>query len=241
MTKQRIILLCLFGLIISAFFYFDLGDYATLEFVKSRQIIIDEFYSQYPVRTGALFFALYVFLITLSLPAAAMLTLAAGAIFGIIWGTILVSFASSIGSTLAFLFSRYLFKDAFQEKFADKLININAGIEKEGAFYLFTIRMVPLFPLFVVNAVMGLTTIKANTFYLASQSGMLLGTIVYVNAGLQLSQIESASDIVSTEILVSLALLGLLPLISKKLISFIRSRLSENIVKLDNGKDISAE
>lgn len=152
------------------------------------------------------------------------MTLVGGAIFGVIWGLLLVSFASSIGATIAFLFSRYLFRESIQDRFSDKLQKLNAGIKKEGAFYLFTLRMVPIFPYFIINAVMGLTPIRTTAFFIVTQLGMLPATAVYVNAGVQISRIESLSDILSPEIIASFVLLGIFPLIAKKTLELIKSR-----------------
>jgi pyruvate/2-oxoglutarate dehydrogenase complex dihydrolipoamide dehydrogenase (E3) component/uncharacterized membrane protein YdjX (TVP38/TMEM64 family) len=160
----------------------------------------------------------------LSLPGAAIMTLVAGAVFGLLWGTLIVSFASSVGATLAFLASRFLFKDAIQRKFGDKLRAVNAGVEKEGAFYLFTLRLVPAFPFFVINLVMGLTPMRTRTFYWVSQVGMLLGTIAYVNAGTQIGRIESLRGILSPGLLISFAALGVLPIATKKIVDALRAR-----------------
>jgi uncharacterized membrane protein YdjX (TVP38/TMEM64 family) len=151
----------------------------------------------------------YILMAALSLPGAAMMTLAGGAVFGIVYGTVLVSFASTIGATLAFLFSRYLFRDWVQRKFSSKLTAINRGIEKEGGFYLFTLRLVPAFPFFVINLVMGVTPLRSSVFYMVSQIGMLPGTLVFVNAGTQLAKIESAGGILSLNLMISFALLGI--------------------------------
>ncbi len=160
----------------------------------------------------------------LSLPGAALMTLVAGAVFGLLWGTVIVSFASSLGATLAFLASRFLLRDAIQGRFGDKLRAINAGVEKEGAFYLFTLRLVPAFPFFVINLVMGLTPMKTRTFYWVSQVGMLAGTLVYVNAGTQLARLESVKGILSPGLLASFAALGLFPLVAKKIVDTVRAR-----------------
>jgi uncharacterized membrane protein YdjX (TVP38/TMEM64 family) len=167
---------------------------------------------------------IYIAVAALSLPGAAILTLAAGALFGNLAGLIMVSFASSIGATLAFLVSRFLLKDYVQKKFGDKLKAINEGVAKEGAFYLFTLRLVPVFPFFVINLAMGLTPIKTLAFYLVSQVGMLPGTFVYVNAGTQIGKLESLKGILSPELIFSFALLGIFPLVAKKIISMIKAR-----------------
>ena len=160
----------------------------------------------------------------LSLPGAAIMTLVGGAIFGLLWGTVIVSFASAIGATLAFLASRYLFRDAIQAKFGDKLGAINRGVEKEGAFYLFALRLVPAFPFFVINLVMGLTPMKTWTYYWVSQLGMLAGTIVYVNAGTQIARIESLAGLVSPGLIGSFVLLGVFPLIAKRVVDWLKAR-----------------
>jgi uncharacterized membrane protein YdjX (TVP38/TMEM64 family) len=217
------LIIVIIGLIV-AFFAFDLGQYFNLAFLKARQADINSFYLSNPLQTILIFFATYVLFTGLSLPAASILTLAGGAIFGVLLGTILVSFASVMGATLAFLASRFLFRDFIQHRFADNLAVINQGIEKDGAFYLFTMRLVPVFPFFIINLVMGLTPIKTITFALVSQIGMLAATIVFVNAGTQLAKIETAGDILSPQLIASFVLLGIFPLITKKLIDFFRSR-----------------
>ena len=178
------------------------------------------------------YFLIYVAATALALPAAAILTLAAGAIFGFWWGLVLVSFASTIGATCAFLLTRYLFHDAVESKFGDRLATINKGIETEGAFYVFGLRLVPLFPFFMVNSVLALTKLKTFTFYWASQLGMLAGTAVYVNAGTQLAEISSTSDILSPKLLLSFALLGVFPIIAKWDLSFLRKN-NQNLSEVE--------
>ena len=224
MTRARLILLIAIAAAIVVFFTLDLGQYFSLGYFKSKQAEIIAFYHTHPWQTALAFFAVYVAVTGLSLPGATIMTLVAGAIFGLLWGTLIVSFASSIGATLAFLASRFLFRDAVQSKLGDRLRAINAGVQREGAFYLFTLRLVPAFPFFVINLVMGLTPIKTRTFYWVSQVGMLLGTIVYVNAGTQLAQIESLKGILSPTLLISFALLGIFPLIAKKIVDWIKAR-----------------
>ncbi len=174
--------------------------------------------------TSLLFFVLYIAVAALSLPGAAVLTLAAGALFGLVWGVVLVSFASSIGATLAFLVARFILRDSVQKRFGDRLQAINKGIEQEGAFYLFTLRLVPIFPFFLINLLMGLTPIRTLTFYWISQVGMLAGTVVYVNAGTQLAQIESIGGILSPGLVLSFAALGIFPLIGKKVVDWLKKR-----------------
>ena len=221
---KKIILLGLFAVIVLLFFQFDLGQYLTLEHVKAHQQRIDQFYAENRTLTLIGFFVLYVIITGASLPGAAVLTLGAGAIFGLLTGLILVSFASTIGASIAFLVSRYLFRDAVQSRFGPSLKAINDGVDKDGAFYLFALRLVPAFPFFVINLVMGLTSIRLWTFFWISQLGMLAGTVVYVNAGTQLAQIESASGIFSTEIILSFLLLAVLPFVGRKVVNTIRNR-----------------
>ncbi|HTS51648.1 MAG TPA: TVP38/TMEM64 family protein, partial [Burkholderiales bacterium] len=180
MTRSRLLLAVLLVALIAAYLAFDLGRYLNLEYFKSQQADIEAWYRAHPGQTALAYFVIYVAVTGLSLPGAAILTLAGGAIFGLLWGTLIVSFASSMGATIAFLASRFLFRDAIQRRFGDKLRAVNAGMHEEGAFYLFTLRLVPAFPFFVINLVMGLTPMKTRTFYWVSQIGMLLGTVVYV-------------------------------------------------------------
>jgi uncharacterized membrane protein YdjX (TVP38/TMEM64 family) len=224
MTRGRLVFLLVLVVLIAGFFALGLQRYLTLEYLKAQQAAIAALYAAHPFAVAAAYFGVYVAVTGLSLPGAALLTLFGGAVFGLWWGTLIVSFASSIGATVAFLCSRFLFRDVVQRKFGDKLRAINAGVEREGAFYLFTLRLVPLFPFFVINLAMALTPIRTRTFYWVSQLGMLLGTIVYVNAGAQLAQIESARGILSPTLLISFALLGVFPLIAKKLVEFVRAR-----------------
>ena len=222
-TTKLVLLLVIFALLI-AFFAFDLGQYLTLDYLKSQQAAFHDYYQQNRFSTLLIFFVVYVLVTALSLPGAAVMTLAGGALFGLWAALIVVSFASSIGATLAFLVSRFLLRDWVQGHFGDKLKSINAGVEKEGAFYLFSLRLVPIFPFFVINLVMGLTPLKTSLFYLVSQVGMLAGTFVYVNAGTQIGQLESAAGILSPGIILSFALLGVFPLIAKKLLDIVKAR-----------------
>ena len=224
MTRSRLALLLVLAALVAAFFVFDLGRFFSLEWFKSQQAAIEAFHRSHPWQTAAALFLIYVAVTGLSLPGALPLSLAAGAIFGLLWGTILVSFASSIGATLAFLASRFLFRQAIHRRFGDKLRAIDAGMEKEGPFYLFTLRLVPLFPFFMINLAMGLTSIRTWTFYWVSQLGMLAGTMVYVNAGTQIAQIESLRGILSPGLLLSFALLGVFPLIAKNAVNWLRAR-----------------
>ncbi|SEA97207.1 FAD-dependent oxidoreductase [Marinobacterium iners] len=221
--KKRLILAIL-AAVAGAFFMLDLHHWLTLEGLKSGLGQFEQWRSQFPLLMAGGFFLLYVVVTALSLPGAAVMTVAAGALFGLLQGTLLVSFASTIGATLAFLVSRYLLRDAVQQRFGSRLAAINRGIERDGAFYLFTLRLVPAFPFFLINLLMGLTPIKAWTFYWVSQIGMLAGTLVYVNAGTQIAQLESLSGILSPDLLISFALLGLFPLLAKKVTGLIQRR-----------------
>ena len=202
----------------------SLSDYLSLQSLKAQQENIDAYFKANPLLTAGIYFGVYVLITAFSLPGAAVLTLAGGAVFGLLWGTIIVSFASSIGATLAFLVSRYLLRDMVQARFGEKLKAINAGIERDGPFYLFTLRLVPIFPFFVINLVMGLTPLATRTFYWVSQLGMFAGTIVYVNAGTQLGRIESLDGILSPGLIASFTLLGLFPLITRKIVDRVKAR-----------------
>lgn len=206
------------------FQWLGFDQYFSLESLKTHHASIRIFYSENPWSMASFFILAYIFSTALSLPGAAILTLAGGAIFGLGIGTLLVSFSSTVGATLAFLTSRFLLHDFIQNKFKDKLLNINQGIAKEGAFYLFTLRLVPIFPFFLVNLVMGLTPMKAMTYFFVSQLGMLPGTIAFVNAGTQLAQIDSLNGILSLNLLLSFAMIGVLPLFSKWLLAKIKSQ-----------------
>ncbi|MCC6206802.1 MAG: FAD-dependent oxidoreductase [Gammaproteobacteria bacterium] len=213
---KRIALLALIAAVIVAFYALDLDRWLTFEGLRQSQARFAGALEESPWRVGGGFFALYVAVTALSLPGAVIMTLAAGALFGLVTGTVLVSFASSIGATFAFLVSRYLLHDGVQRRFSDKLKSVNDGIARDGAFYLFTLRLVPIFPFFLINLAMGLTPIRTSTFYWVSQVGMLAGTVVYVNAGTQLARIESPAGILSPGLLLSFALLGVFPLLARQ-------------------------
>jgi len=210
--------------LIATFFVFDLGRFLSLEQLRQSKAAIDAYRDAHPVLASAAYFGIYVSASALSVPGAVILTLAGGAIFGLAWGLALVSFASSIGATLAFLTSRFLLRDVIQQHYGDRLAKINAGVRQDGAFYLFTLRLIPAFPFFIVNLVMGLTPIPARTFYWVSQVGMLPLTAVFVNAGTELAKIDSLKDIISPTLLVSLVLIGLFPLIARKVVEKINVR-----------------
>lgn len=222
--KNRKLLIIVLVALVAAFFYFDIGRFFSLEYLKSEQAALKTLYENKPIPVLAVFFFGYIAVTALSLPGAAILTLAAGAQFGLLTGTIIVSFASSIGATLAFLVSRFLLRETIESRFGDKLQTFNSNIEKDGAFYLFTVRLVPVFPFFLVNLVMGLTRLKTWVFYIVSQIGMLAGTLVFVNAGTQLAKIDSLSGILSPGLIFSFALLGIFPLIAKKAIDMVKAR-----------------
>ena len=211
-------------LAVVAFFALGLSRYLSLEFIKSQQGQLEVWRAANPLAAGLTFFGIYIAVTALSLPGATILTLAAGAIFGLAWGSLITSFAASIGATLAFLISRVVLRDWIQARFGERLAAINNGVREDGAFYLFTLRVVPLFPFFLINLAMGLTHIRVLTFYWVSQIGMLMGTLVYVNAGTQLARIDKLADVASPGVLVSLALLGLFPLVAKKGIDLFKAR-----------------
>ncbi len=221
---KKILVIIIVIALAAGFFALDLHQALTLESLKSSRAQFESWRAASPFLVAAGFFAIYVLVTSLSLPGAAVMTLAAGALFGLWWGTLIVSFASSIGATLAFLVARFLLRDTVQRRFGDRLKAINDGMAREGALYLLTLRLVPLFPFFLVNLLMGLTGIATRTFYLVSQAGMLPGTLVYVNAGTQLAQIESLSGIVSPGVLLSFVLLAIFPWISKRFLDYLKRR-----------------
>ena len=224
MNRHKLLIILAFTLPVGVFFAFGLGQFFSLDYVKSQQAAIDAYRTAQPVLVAGIFFAVYVAVTALSLPGAVIMTLAAGAIFGVLWGVVMVSFASTLGATLAFLAARFALRDWVQGHFGDKLKTMNAGMAKEGGLYLFTLRLIPIFPFFIINLLMGLTPIRAWTFYWVSQIGMLAGTLVYVNAGAQLTRLDSLKDILSPALLFSFALLGLFPLIAKQIVSIVKAR-----------------
>jgi pyruvate/2-oxoglutarate dehydrogenase complex dihydrolipoamide dehydrogenase (E3) component/uncharacterized membrane protein YdjX (TVP38/TMEM64 family) len=224
MGKTRLVLLVLIVAGVVCFFLFDFERFLTLEYLRSRQEAILGWSEAHPWRAALAFFGLYVGVTGLSLPGAAVMTLAAGALFGVARGTVIVSFASTIGATLAFLASRFVLRRTVQKRFGARLRSVNQGLQRDGAFYLFTLRLVPAFPFFVINLVMGLTPMRTLTFFLVSQIGMLPGTVVYVNAGTQLAQVDSLGAIFSPALVLSFSLVGIFPLVAKKMVDFMRSR-----------------
>jgi dihydrolipoamide dehydrogenase len=223
MGFSRWTLLAVIAALITLFFIFDLQDYLTLETLKAQQAAIQTYRSSHPGLAVVIYSLIYIAVTGLSLPGATLLTLAGGAVFGLFWGTLIVSFSSSIGATLAFLAARFLFRDQVKARFGDRLNVINKGVDKDGALYLFTLRLVPIFPFFVINLAMGLTTLNTKTFYWVSQIGMLAGTVVYVNAGTQLGKLESLSGILSPGLIGSFALLGVFPLLASKVVEAIKA------------------
>jgi len=221
---SKLVLMIVLVILAVSFFALDLERYFTLDHLKQHQQAFASYYDRHTGITLVLYFMVYVVMAALSLPGAAVMTLAGGAFFGLITGTFVVSFASSMGATLAFLFSRFLLRESVQRKFGQKLAAINQGVQKDGAFYLFTLRLVPIFPFFIINLVLGLTPIRTIAFYVVSQLGMLPGTLVYVNAGTQLAKISSLQDVLSPALIMSFVLLGIFPLIAKAVVSFIKQR-----------------
>jgi pyruvate/2-oxoglutarate dehydrogenase complex dihydrolipoamide dehydrogenase (E3) component/uncharacterized membrane protein YdjX (TVP38/TMEM64 family) len=224
MRHTKLAVLVLIAVAIGAAFWFDLAQYLNLAYLKSQQQAFQEAFASSPWLVGGIFFLIYVAVTALSLPGAAVMTLAAGALFGLVWGVVIVSFASTIGATLAFLVARFLLHDTVQQRFGDKLKAINEGVRREGGLYLFTLRLVPIFPFFLINLMMALTPVRAFTFFWVSQVGMLAGTVVYVNAGTQLGRIESLSGLLSPALIGSFVLLGLFPLIAKRVLDGFKAR-----------------
>jgi len=228
-SLKRILIAAVIAGIIAAFKFFNLGDYFTLSYIKASQQRFEILYNEHQFLVIAGYMLMYILVTSLSLPGAAVMTLAGGALFGLLTGTIIVSFASTIGATLACFVCRFILRGWVQGKFGDKLKTVNEGVEREGAFYLFTLRLIPVFPFWLINLVMGLTKMSLKNFYLVSQIGMLPGTIVYVNAGKELARIDSISGILSPGLILSFVLLGPFPIITKKLLSLYKTKRSKNI------------
>ena len=224
MRLRQIVLLLLLALVIGAFVVLDLGRYVSFEQLKASQASFDQLYAQQPVKVAAVYFVVYVLATALSFPGAVIITLAGGAVFGLWQGLLLVSFASTLGATLAFLASRFVLRDWVESRFGQRLADINAGVDKEGAFYLFTLRLIPVVPFFLINLLMGLTRMKTWTYYWVSQLGMLAGTAVYVNAGTQLAQLDSVRGILSPALLGSFVLLGIFPLLARRVVAAVQKR-----------------
>ena len=238
-TAGKLVLLAVVAALVAAFFLLDLGQYANLEYLKSVRGAALDFVSENPVQASVGYFVVYVLVTGLSLPGAAIMTLAGGAIFGLGWGLLLVSFASTAGATIAMLISRTLLRDWVQGRFGEQLVAINAGLEKDGEFYLFGLRMVPLFPFFVINLVMGLTPMRAWSFYWVSQLGMLAGTVVFVFAGTQLAEVSSLGDILSPGLIIAFSLLGLFPILARKALGWMQDWRARRTAAQATGKEPS--
>ena len=223
-SSRKVLVLLVLVALVATFFALDLGRFLSLAAFKEQQARLAALYAARPIPVLSAFFAVYVVVAALSLPGAAVLTLAAGAIFGLAAGTVVVSFASTFGATLAFLSSRFVLRDSVRRRLGGRLADVQAGIERDGAFYLFAMRLVPLVPFFVVNLAMGLTALRTRTFYLVSQAGMFAGTVVYVNAGTHLGGIDSLRGVLSPGVLVSFAMVGLLPLAARKVLQAVGRR-----------------
>ncbi|MCK6410141.1 bifunctional TVP38/TMEM64 family protein/FAD-dependent oxidoreductase [Thauera sp.] len=224
MSLRKLLFAALIAALLAGWFVFDLGRYFELQAVKDSQLAIETYRDRHPLLALALYFGLYVVVTALSLPGAALLTLVGGAIFGLLWGTLVVSFASTLGATAAFLSARFLLRDWVSARFGPRLAAIDEGVKREGAFYLFTLRLVPLFPFFLVNLLLGLTAMRTRTFFWVSQLGMLAGTIVYVNAGTQLARIDSLGGVLSPALLASFVVLGVFPLLARRVVAHVQRR-----------------
>ena len=224
MTRSRLLLWMLLALAVAAWFVFDLGSFTSLEYAQSQLAALQAYTEDNFFRAALIYSLIYVACAALSIPSSLILSLLGGALFGLLWGTVIVSFATSIGATLAFLIARFLLHDWVQNRYGDKLEPINRGIRKDGAFYLFSIRMVPIFPFFLVNLLMALTPIGVGAYYIASQTGMLLITAVLVNAGAELADIDSLSGLISAPVIVSIILVGLMPLLTRLIVAGMRRR-----------------
>ncbi len=223
LVKKGLLVALLIGLV-AAFLALHLSQYFTLTYLKGSAEGFRALYAEHKALVILVYFLVYVATTSLSLPGAAVLTIAGGAFFGLIVGTLVVSFASATGATVACFVSRFVLRDWVQGKFGDKIVKINEGIEREGAFYLFTLRLIPVFPFWMINLVMGLTKIPLRRFYWVSQLGMLPGTVVYVNAGRELAKIDSLRGVLSPGLLISFVLIGIFPIAVKKMVALYRGR-----------------
>ena len=224
MSRAKLLVVAVFAVAAIVFFAAGGQRYFSFENLKAQQAAIEAWREAYPWQTALGFFAIYVAFTSLSLPAASILTLLAGAIFGLGWGVLIVSFASAIGATIAMLAARFVLRDWVQARFGAQLRSVNRGMEKEGAFYLFTLRLIPAVPYFLINLAMGLTPIRAWPFYWVSQVAMFPATVLYVNAGTQLARLESLRDILSWQLIGAFVLLGIFPLAAKKAIDLVKAR-----------------
>lgn len=225
MTKNglRALLLFIIAAALCSFFYWDLAQYITLEQLQAQQQSLQTWQQQHPWQVFALYFVVYTLVTALSLPIATLMTLAGGVLFGLWFGVLVISFASTLGATLAFLVARFLLRDSLQQRFSPQLAKINQGVAKDGLFYLFSLRLIPLFPFFLINILMGLTKISTFHYYWVSQLGMLPATFIYVNAGVQLGQIRQVSDILSVPLLISLLLLAGFPWLMRYVMAYFRA------------------
>ena len=221
---KRLFLTILVFLTMGLLLYFDVNQYFSLDRIKEELALIENYVAEHPFASGILYFGLYVFLTSLAFPGALVMTVLGGALFGFWVALVLVSFASTIGATLSMLVARFILQDAIQERYRDELKRLNQGIRKEGGMYLFALRLVPIIPFFIINVAMGMTKIKVSTFFIASQLGMLAGTAVYVNAGKQLGQINNLSDVLTLEIGLAFSLLGIMPILSKRVLELVREK-----------------
>ena len=220
---NKIILIAVIVIAVAAFRIFNLGEYLSLSYIKESRQKFEVLYAAHTIPVVGGYMLVYILVTSLSLPGAAVMTLVGGALFGLLRGAIIVSFASAIGATLACFVSRFVLRDWAQGRFGERLKTVNDGIEREGPFYLFTLRLIPVFPFWLINLLWGLTKMPLRTFYWVSQVGMLPGTIVYVNAGKELGKIDSLSGILSPGLILSFVILGLFPLITKKLMAWYKS------------------
>ncbi len=223
-SLKKIIIVLVIIALVAIFKIFDLGQYLTLAYIKESQATFTALYAENQALVIASYMIIYILVTSMSLPGAAVMTLAGGALFGLVTGTLAVSFASTIGATLACFVSRFLLRDWVQGKFGEKIAKVNEGIEKEGSFYLFTLRLIPIFPFWMINLVMGVTKMRIRTFYWVSQIGMLPGTVVYVNAGKELARIDSLSGILSPRLIISFVILGIFPIAVKKIMGLYRKK-----------------
>ncbi len=231
---KKILIIVVIVILVILFFVLDLGQYLSLTYIKASQLKFQALYNDHTFLVLGGYFLLYILVVALNLPGAAIMTLAGGGLFGFWTGLVVISFASSIGATFACLVARYLLGNVVQSRFGDKLIKLNEGIEREGPFYLFTMRLIPAIPFFAINLMMGLTKMPLRTFYIVSQIGMLPGTMVFVNAGKELAKIDSASGILSPTLWISFILLGIFPIAVKKIIQFYRTRTGKTEATDDN-------
>ena len=224
MQIKKLLLATLIAIVLILLLFFDVHHYLTLEYLKSSKDKLDVYYQDNPLLVLGTYFVIYLASTAFSLPGAAVLSLAGGALFGLTVGTLVVSFASTIGATLAMLIARVLLREWVKNRFASQMKTINSGMLKEGAFYLFTLRLLPAIPFFVINLVMGLTPLRTVTFFWVSQLGMLPATLIYVNAGSELGKIQSIDDIFSPQLIISFVLLGIFPLLVKKILTAIQTK-----------------